>query len=143
MKRTILLLAAGLLPLWGAAIFLAQFRADTIYVPQEIYIEMPRNDIEATVILTRWQVEKMCSMFKDSSNPAESLEFGTVVKNEGEKWVISSTLLTHGAHKYPLPKGDFYVVDASYVDHHGDFKSCIDYAHSYKDHHEYIVLSPK
>ena len=144
MKRTILLLAAGLLPLWGAAIFLADFKGETRIVNNEVVVVAKPESIEASVFLTKWQVEKMCKAFEEDSHPSDIMKFDTVVKHELDgTWIISSTHLAKGADKYPLPKGDFYVVDASYVDHFGDFKSCIDYAHSYKDHHEYIVLSPK
>lgn len=34
----------------------------------------------------------------------------------------------------------FFVIDASYIDHSGNFKDCVEYADSYKDHHEYVVV---
>ena len=99
--------------------------------------------VEASVFLTKWQLEKMLRHYGEDAHPSDLQQFKTVVKREADGWRISSTHLAKGAEKYPLPSGKFYVIDASYIDHHGDFKSCIDYAHSYKDHHEYIVVSPK
>jgi len=37
----------------------------------------------------------------------------------------------------------FYVIDASYIDHSGDYADCVQYADTYKDHHNYIVVSSK
>ncbi len=34
----------------------------------------------------------------------------------------------------------FFVIDASYIDHTGNYKDCVEYADSYKDHHEYVVV---
>ena len=34
----------------------------------------------------------------------------------------------------------FFVIDASYIDHSGNFKDCVEYADSYIDHHEYVVV---
>ena len=34
----------------------------------------------------------------------------------------------------------FFVIDASYIDHSGKYEDCVEYADSYKDHHEYVVV---
>ena len=34
----------------------------------------------------------------------------------------------------------FFVIDASYIDHTGKYEDCVEYADSYKDHHEYVVV---
>ena len=34
----------------------------------------------------------------------------------------------------------FLVVDANYVDHEGDYESCVKYQEYFKDHHEYVVV---
>ena len=38
------------------------------------------------------------------------------------------------------PEETFFVIDASYIDHTGNYKDCVEYADSYKDHHEYVVV---
>lgn len=93
--------------------------------------------------LTKFQLEKMLSHFNDDDHPSEMKRFQSLVKKEGDRWKISSTHLAKGAEKYALPDGDFLVVDASFIDYHGNFKDCITYASSYKDNHEYIVVSVK
>jgi len=140
MKVT-LLLALASSPFFGAALWHA-YKEPKVEVQIEERLIEPEK-VEAAVELTKWQVEKMLQHF-DEDHPSEMQRFTTLVKREADgSWRISSTHLAKGAEKYPLPDGKFYVIDASYIDHHGDFKSCIDYAHSYKDHHEYIVVSPK
>ena len=37
----------------------------------------------------------------------------------------------------------FYVIDASYIDHSGKYEDCVEYANSYKDHHDYVVVTAK
>tara|TARA_R110001592_G_scaffold304226_1_gene576682 strand:- start:338 stop:607 length:270 start_codon:yes stop_codon:yes gene_type:complete len=37
----------------------------------------------------------------------------------------------------------FYVIDASYIDHSGKYDDCVEYADSYKDHHDYVVVTAK
>jgi hypothetical protein len=39
-----------------------------------------------------------------------------------------------------VPEETFFVIDASYIDHTGNYKDCVEYADSYKDHHEYVVV---
>ena len=34
----------------------------------------------------------------------------------------------------------FFVIDASYIDHTGKYEDCVEYADSYKDHHDYVVV---
>tara|TARA_B100000497_G_scaffold126288_1_gene164772 strand:- start:1346 stop:1765 length:420 start_codon:yes stop_codon:yes gene_type:complete len=99
--------------------------------------------VEACVSLTKFQLEKMLGHFNEDDHPSEMKRFKSLVKREGDRWRISSTHLAKGAEKYSLPDGKFFVVDASFIDYHGDFKDCINYAHSYKDNHEYIVVSAK
>ena len=99
--------------------------------------------VEACVSLTKFQLEKMLSHFNEDDHPAEMKRFKSLVKRDANGWRISSTHLAKGAEKYPLPDGDFLVVDASFIDYHGNFKDCINYAHSYQDNHEYIVVSVK
>ncbi len=99
--------------------------------------------IEACVSLTKFQLEKMLNHFDEDDHPSEMKRFKSLVKRDANGWRISSTHLAKGAEKYPLPDGDFLVVDASFIDYHGDFKDCINYAHSYKENHEYIVVSVK
>ena len=99
--------------------------------------------VEACVSLTKFQLEKMLSHFNEDDHPAEMKRFKSLVKRDANGWRISSTHLAKGADKYPLPDGDFLVVDASFIDYHGNFKDCINYAHSYQDNHEYIVVSVK
>ena len=99
--------------------------------------------IEACVSLTKFQLEKMLSHFNEDDHPSEMKRFKSLVKKDVNGWRISSTHLAKGADEHPLPDGDFLVVDASFIDYHGNFKDCITYAHSYQDNHEYIVVSAK
>ena len=99
--------------------------------------------VEACVSLTKFQLEKMLSHFNEDDHPSEMKRFKSLVKKDVNGWRISSTHLAKGADDYPLPDGDFLVVDASFIDYHGNFKDCITYAHSYQDNHEYIVVSVK
>ena len=39
-----------------------------------------------------------------------------------------------------LEEETFFVIDASYIDHTGKYEDCVEYADSYKDHHEYVVV---
>ena len=147
MKHTLLLLSVGLIPLWASAVYLTKVKPN-ISVPKTVQRVETNQEIvalPATVTLTRMQVEKMYSAF-GSSNPADIIKFETVVeKKPSGNWEISPFLLSNSASRenIPMPKGDFCVIDVAYIDHSGDFKSCIDYANSYKDHHEYVVLSAK
>ncbi len=139
MKNT-LLFAFASLPLWAWASWKV-FQDPIITVEVEEKVVQPEK-VEACVSLTKWQVQKMLNYFSED-HPSEMQTFKTVVKREANGWRISSTHLAKGAEKYPLPNGSFFVIDASYIDHSGDFKSCINYAHSYKDNHEYIIVTSK
>lgn len=141
MKVT-LLLALASSPFFAAALWHG-YKEPKVEVQIEERLVEPEK-VEAAVELTKWQLEKMLSHYEEDAHPSDLQRFRSVVKRQPDgSWRISSTHLAKGAEQYPLPSGKFYVIDASYIDHHGDFKSCIDYAHSYKDHHEYIVVSPK
>jgi|TARA_R110002074_G_scaffold19573_3_gene62244 hypothetical protein len=102
---------------------------------------VPPEKVEAYVSLTKWQLDKMLSKYERDAHPSDILKFKTVVKSDGSEWRISSTHLVKGSDPCPLPQGRFYVVDSSSVDYSGDFKSCIEYADSYEEFHNYIVVS--
>ena len=102
---------------------------------------IPPKEVEAYVSLTRWQAEKILKEYGDDTHPADMLKFKTIVKKDGDGWRISSTHLAKSSEPFPVPTGLHYVVDSSCIDHHGDFKSCVEYADSYKEFHDYIVLS--
>ena len=138
--RTKLFLATSI-PLWALATWHC-FKDPIIQTKIEKEIVHPEK-IEACVSLTKFQLEKMLSHFEEDDHPSEMKRFKSLVKKDGSGWRISSTHLAKGAENYPLPDGKFFVVDASFIDYHGDFKDCINYAHSYKDNHEYIVVSAK
>ena len=138
--RTKLFLATSL-PLWALATW-SCFRSPEVRTVTEEKIVYPEK-VEACVSLTKFQLEKMLGHFNEDDHPSEMKRFKSLVKREGDRWRISSTHLAKGAEKYSLPDGKFFVVDASFIDYHGDFKDCINYAYSYKDNHEYIVLSAK
>lgn len=147
MKHTLLLLSVGLIPLWASAVYLTKVKPNISFpkTVQRVETNQEIFALPATVTLTRMQVEKMYSAF-ESSNPTDIIKFETVVeKKPSGNWEISPFLLSNSASRenIPMPKGDFCVIDVSYIDYSGDFKSCIDYANSYKDHHEYVVLSAK
>ena len=118
------------------------FRSPEVKTITQEKIVYPEK-VEACVSLTKFQLEKMLGHFNEDDHPSEMKRFKSLVKREGDRWRISSTHLAKGAEKYSLPDGNFFVVDASFIDYHGDFKDCINYAHSYKDNHEYIVVSAK
>ena len=138
--KTKLVLATAL-PLWGLATWhcIKEPKTQTKIETRLVYPEK----VEACVSLTKFQLEKMLSHFNEDDHPSEMKRFKSLVKREGTRWRISSTHLAKGAEEYPLPDGKFFVVDASFIDYHGDFKDCINYAHSYKDNHESIVVSAK
>lgn len=138
--RTKLFLATSL-PLWALATW-SCFRSPEIRTVTEEKIVYPEK-VEACVSLTKFQLEKMLGHFNEDDHPSEMKRFKSLVKREGDRWRISSTHLAKGAEKYSLPDGKFFVVDASFIDYHGDFKDCVTYAHSYQDNHEYIVVSAK
>lgn len=56
---------------------------------------------------------------------------------------------TSSADEYSTPpeqskkKEMYYVIDASYIDHSGEYADCIEYADRYKDYHDYVVVSAK
>ncbi len=135
------LFIATALPLWALATW-SCFRSPEVKTVTEEKIVYPEK-VEACVSLTKFQLEKMLGHFNEDDHPSEMKRFKSLVKREGNRWRISSTHLAKGAEKYSLPDGNFFVVDASFIDYHGDFKDCINYAHSYKDNHEYIVVSAK
>lgn len=138
--RTKLFLATSL-PLWALATW-SCFRSPEVKTVTQEKIVYPEK-VEACVSLTKFQLEKMLGHFNEDDHPSEMKRFKSLVKREGSGWRISSTHLAKGAEKYSLPDGKFFVVDASFIDYHGDFKDCINYAYSYKDNHEYIVVSAK
>lgn len=35
----------------------------------------------------------------------------------------------------------YYVIDASFIDHSGNYEECVKYADYYKDNHDYVVVS--
>lgn len=139
MKTKLFLITS--LPLWGFATW-SCFRNPEVKTITEEKIVYPEK-VEACVSLTKFQVEKMLSHFEEGGHPSDMMRFKSLIKRDGDHWRISSTHLAKGAEKYSLPSGNFFVVDASFIDYHGGFKDCIDYAHSYKDNHEYIVVSAK
>ena len=141
MKKTLIAgIGFGLvIPIWGA-IFWSIYKEKNVEIVEKIVLCEPKK-VEAHVVLTKWQIDKMSSSFKNDAHPSDILKFKTIVQKDGGGWRISSTHLVKSPEKYPLPKGKFLVVDSSYVDHSGDFKSCVEYASSYKEFHDYIVVS--
>ena len=58
----------------------------------------------------------------------------------------SGNVMQLNANEVPVKeekKEMFYVIDASYIDYSGDYADCVQYADSYKNHHDYIVVSSK
>ena len=49
--------------------------------------------------------------------------------------------LVKDSDPYLAPQGRFFVVNPSFIDYTGDFKSCVEYAESYEKFHDYIVIS--
>ena len=120
--RTKLFLATSL-PLWALATW-SCFRSPEVETVVQEKIVYPEN-VEACVSLTKFQLEKMLGHFDEDDHPSEMKRFKSLVKREGVSWRISSTHLAKGAEKYSLPDGNFFVVDASFIDYHGDFKDCV------------------
>ena len=85
----------------------------------------------------------MLNMFEAESHPSDSLIFKTIIKKDAMGWRLSSTHLAKGAEANTLQSGEYFVVDSSYIDHAGSFKDCIEYADSYKNFHDYIVVTTK
>jgi hypothetical protein len=141
MKKTLIAgIGFGLvIPIWGAT-FWSIYKEENVEIVEKIILSEPEK-VEAHVLLTKWQIDKMASSFENDSHPSDILKFKTVVRKDGNGWRISSTHLVKAPEQYPIPKGKFIVVDSSYVDHSGDFKSCVEYASSYKEFHNYIVVS--
>ena len=137
--KKILLFASVCLPLWGVAAWHG-YKEPKIQVRETVKVVSPEK-VEAHVMLTKWQLDKMLSWYEKDAHPADTVRFKTVVKNDGNGWRISSTHLAKSAEPALIPEGKFFVIDSSYVDHAGDFKSCVEYAESYKNFHDYIVIS--
>lgn len=141
MKKTVLLGFGLAIPIWAVTFWSAQ-NAKSVEIVERVVVSEPEK-VEAHVFLTKWQIDKMSSSFSEDSHPSDTVKFNSIVRKDGSGWRISSTHLVKGSERYPTPKGPYYVVDSSYVDHSGDFKSCIEYADSYKEFHDYIVVSPE
>ena len=141
MKRTILLGFGLIIPIWGVT-FWNTHTPKNVEIVEKVIVTNPEK-VEAHVFLTKWQIDKMVSSFEKDSHPSDTLKFKTIVRKNSEGWRMSSTHLVKNSEKYPAPNGPYYVVDSSYVDHAGDFKSCVEYADSYKKFHDYIVVSPE
>ena len=144
MKKTIqLVFLAGLTTCFGFAAWHGYKEPKIeVQLKETVKVIEPEN-AEACVSLTKWQLDKMLSMFEEDAHPSDTLNFKTIVRKESNGWRLSSTHLAKGAEKSPLPKGEFFVVDSSYIDHAGSFKDCVAYADSYKNFHDYVVVSTK
>ena len=138
MTKTILFLSVCL-PLWGVAAWHG-YKEPRVQVKETVKV-VPPEKVDAHVMLTKGQLDKMLSWYGEDAHPADTVRFKTVVKSDGEGWRISSTHLAKSAEPASIPEGKYFVIDSSYVDHAGDFKSCVEYAESYKDFHDYIVIS--
>ena len=139
MKNTFQITA---LALFASALGLAAWhdRNPIIEIRETVRV-IPPEKVEAYVSLTKWQLDKMLSEYGEGAHPSDMLKFKTIVKSDGSEWRISSTHLVKNSNPYPIPQGRFLVVDSSSVDYSGDFKSCIEYANSYEEFHNYIVIS--
>ena len=144
MKKTIqFALITGLTTCFGLAAWHGYKEPKIEVRVKETVKEVCPEDAEACVSLTKWQLKKMLSMFEEDSHPADSLKFNTIIKKDSSGWRLSSTHLAKGAEAFPLPSGEFFVVDSSYIDHAGSFKDCVEYADSYKNFHDYVVVGSK
>ena len=115
MKKTILLGFALAVPIWGVT-FWSAHAAKNVEIVEKVVLSEPKK-VEAHVFLTNWQIDKMVSSFEKDSHPSDTLKFKTIVRKDSEGWRMSSTHLVKNSEKYPHPKGPYYVVDSSYVDH--------------------------
>lgn len=99
--------------------------------------------ISASVLLSKWQVEKMMGSFNDDDHPSDMRVFTSVVNRSADGWRISSTHLVRNPKNVILPTKDYHVIDSSYIDFSGNLRECVEYASSYKGHHDYIVVPLK
>jgi hypothetical protein len=144
MKKSIVL-AFCILPIAaysGYGVMNLLFRAPTVPPKpvDERKIEGDLKKINASVLLSKWQVEKMMGSFKDDDHPSDMRVFTSVVNRSADGWRISSTHLVRNSKNVVLPTTDYHVIDSSYIDFSGNLRECVEYASSYKDHHDYIVV---
>ena len=59
----------------------------------------PPQQLNASVMLTKWQVQKMLASFDEDDHMAEMQVFHSVVKNSPDGWRISSTHLVRNPKK--------------------------------------------
>jgi len=130
------------LVLFASALGLAAWydRNPIIEIRETVRVVSPEK-LEAHVSLTKWQIDKMLSEYEKEAHPSDMLTFKTLVKRDGSEWRISSTHLVKDSDPCLTPQGRFFVVNPSSIDYTGDFKSCVEYADSYKKFHDYIVIS--
>jgi hypothetical protein len=114
-------------------------------LPETISVETKEEpeQISASVLLSKWQVEKMMRSFNDDDHPSDMRVFTSVVNNSADGWRISSTHLVRNPKNVILPTTDYHVIDSSYIDFSGNLRECVEYARSYKGHHDYIVVPLK
>ena len=99
--------------------------------------------ISASVLLSKCQVEKMMRSFNDDDHPSDMRVFTSVVNRSADGWRISSTHLVRSPKNVILPTTDYHVIDSSYIDFSGSLRECVEYASSYRGHHDYIVVPLK
>lgn len=59
----------------------------------------PPQQLNASVMLTKWQVHKMLNSFDEDDHMAEMRVFHSVVKNSADGWRISSTHLVRNDYE--------------------------------------------
>ena len=139
-KSPIFILALCITPI--AAVLLISASSDLPQPVEEAVKESPKK-ISASVILSKWQVEKMLGSFNDDDHPSDMRVFTSVVKEYAEGWKISSTHLVRNPKDVILPTTEFHVIDSAFVDYSGTFRECVEYANAFKNHHDYIVVKLK
>ncbi len=84
-------------------------------------------------------------MIKTYTNEATLFGVIALVVVSWQAWLIHSltSVSTIRTQVEVQEEQNYHVIDASYIDHTGKYDDCVEYADSYKNHHEYIVVSSK
>ncbi len=82
-------------------------------------------------------------MIKTYTNEATLFGVIALVVVSWQAWLIHSLTRVEVITTEKVKEESYHVIDASYIDHSGKFTDCVEYADSYKNHHEYVVVSIK
>jgi hypothetical protein len=84
------------------------------------------------------------SMYKENTRETMALIVAVIVAGLP---VWSGQMSNDNEYSDSLKKSEekemHYVIDPSYIDYSGEYADCVVYADSYKDNHDYVVVSAK